>query len=281
MVVILALMATVSYGQQLDIVWEVTTLEAPESVIYDKKGDRYIVSNVAGQHAEKNGKGYLSLISKNGQVIEQKWVTGLHAPKGLGIFNERLFIADIDYVVVVDLKTGLVGKRIKAEGATFLNDIAVDDDGTVYVTDTFGGNAIYKIDGSGISQWLKDDRLNYPNGLEIVGKEIYVSTWGVVTNGETFETEVPGILLAVDLRSQEIRTITKPSGNFDGLQKIGKEFLVSDWISGALQLIDAKGTVKLVKQLNPGSADILYMKNENKLIVPQMLDGKLVAYTIK
>ncbi|MEO1050925.1 MAG: hypothetical protein AAFX87_09865 [Bacteroidota bacterium] len=282
---IIILLATLTFGvahaQEFKKLWEVSSLEAPESVVFDKKNKRYIVSNVAGQPAEKNGQGYLSIVDTNGKVTHQKWATGFNAPKGLGIHGQQLYVADIDVVSVVDLKSGKVVKQYKAEGATFLNDVEVAKDGTVYITDTFGGNAIYKISKGDISLWVKDEKLNYPNGLKIKGKEIYVASWGVVTNAETFGTEVPGVLLAINLSDKSIRQVTSPTGNLDGLQVMDNKFLVSDWIAGGLMTIDANGEVKEVQDLNAGSADILLLQKQNILLVPQMLDGKLIAYEVQ
>ena len=272
--------ALYSYGQEFKKVWETNTLEAPESVVFNKGTSEFYVSNVAGQPAEKNGMGYISKVDLNGKIINKKWITGLNAPKGLAIYKDQLFIADIDRVLVADINSGTFSAEYPAEGATFLNDIEVDKDGVAYITDTFGGNAIYKIEEGVISLWLKDENLNYPNGLLIQDNLLYVSTWGVVTNPETFETEVPGVLLAVNLESREISKLTTPFGNLDGLQKLNDNFLVSDWIAGGLLSIDKDGVVNSLEDLNAGSADILYLPQEQLLLIPQMLDGSLSAYSI-
>ncbi|MEM9686974.1 MAG: GTP-binding protein, partial [Bacteroidota bacterium] len=227
--------------------------------------------------AAKNGKGYISVVNEDGTVVHPKWITGLHAPKGLGIYGNKLFIADIDQVVVANVQTGRIIRKYRAEGATFLNDVEIGIDGTVYITDTFGGNAIYRIKNGKITQWLKDEALNYPNGLKLSGNNLYVATWGVVTNPKTFETETPGRLLVVDVKQRRIKNITTPIGNLDGLVTVGDSFLVSDWISGGLISIKKSGEAKKVKDLNAGSADIMYVKDKNVIIVPQMLDGTLVA----
>ncbi len=265
-------------AQKLEKKWEATGLEAPESVVAYK--DFYLVSNVAGQPAEKNGLGYISKLSKKGEITIKKWAIGFNAPKGLGIYGENLYVADIDLVVLVDLNTGKIKKRFKAEGATFLNDIEITSDGTVFITDTFGGNAIYRIKDGEISLWLKNDLLNYPNGLKVKGDELFVSSWGVVTNQETFETEVPGVLLSVNLKDKSIKTLTEPFGNLDGLGVLGEGFLVSDWISGEIMTVDKNNKTQVILNLKPGSADLGLFENQEILLVPQMLEGKLTAYSV-
>ena len=72
----------------------------------------------------------------NGKIINVDWVTGLDAPKGLGIFKNNLYAADIDQVRVIDISKGVIVQNIPVEGATGLNDITVDQNGVVYVSDS-------------------------------------------------------------------------------------------------------------------------------------------------
>lgn len=272
-------MAIALNAQTLEKAWETTDFEAPESVILH--GDFYYVSNVAGQPAEKNGQGFISKVDRNGTIITKKWAVGFNAPKGLGIYGSELFVADIDVVAIVDLDTGEIKHKLLAEGATFLNDVEVSETGTVYITDTFGGNAIYSIEDGTISLWLKDEALNYPNGLKLRDNHLYVSTWGVVTNPETFGTEIPGRLLAVNLETKNIVEVSSPIGNLDGLVSNGDSFIVSDWIAGGLMNVEKDGTSEKILELNPGSADILFVEKESTVIIPQMLDGNLISYKLK
>ena len=280
MILILIILSFPLHGQELQKLWETNSLEAPESVVFHEAKSNYYVSNVSGQPAEKNGMGFISVLDLNGEITNKKWVSGLNAPKGMAIYENHLYIADIDRVVVADLNSGAIIQEYVAEGATFLNDVEAAPDGTIYITDTFGGNAIYKIEKGEISLWLKDEKLNYPNGLLVHDNKLFVSSWGVVTNPETFETEVPGRLLSIDLENAEIMEISSPFGNLDGLQSTGHGFLVSDWIAGQLLTVNEKGKVKELLDLNPGSADILYLNEKNLVLVPQMLDGNLTAYQL-
>ena len=71
--------------------WESDTLfTTAESVIFDTKSKVIYVSNIEGQPWEEDGKGSIGKLSLDGKVINAKWVTGLNAPKGLGIVNGKL-----------------------------------------------------------------------------------------------------------------------------------------------------------------------------------------------
>ncbi|MBI4715890.1 MAG: hypothetical protein HY760_08145, partial [Nitrospirae bacterium] len=62
----------------------------------------------------------------------------LHAPKGLAVVGDVLYVTDIDAVRGFDKETGNVLHTIdlKKKGALFLNDLTVDDQGVLYVSDT-------------------------------------------------------------------------------------------------------------------------------------------------
>lgn len=268
----------ISNGQTLTSVWEITGLQAPESTVF--YNGNYYVSNVAGQPNEKNGSGFISRIDGKGNLNTLKWSTGFNAPKGLAIMGDQLYVADIDRVAVVDFTSGEIVKWYDAPGATFLNDIEVVGN-QIFITDTFGGNSIFKIENETLTLWLKDERLDFPNGLLADGNQLIVASWGVVTNPETFGTEVPGKLIAVDLKTKKLKDLSKKTGNLDGLIKWKKVFIASDWVAGSILAIDKKGNAKEILDMNAGSADLTYLPESNLLLVPQMLDGKLTAFKIE
>ncbi|MDQ4139111.1 MAG: hypothetical protein M3142_01170 [Bacteroidota bacterium] len=119
--------------------WETEPiLNIPESVLYDKNENVLYVSSINGEPSAQDGNGFISKVSTNGQVTELNWITGLDAPKGMGLVGNLLYIADLTKVVVVDTKTGQKVKEINPTEAQFLNDITVDAQGNVYVSDTSG-----------------------------------------------------------------------------------------------------------------------------------------------
>lgn len=268
-------------AQTLDKAWEVTGLEAPESIIHDTKAKMFYVSNVGGSPTDKDGNGYISKVDESGKVSVQKWVTGLNAPKGLGIWNGKLYVADIDAVAVIDIASGKIEQTIAAEGAGFLNDVAVSGKGDVYISDTFGGNTIFRIQNGKIERWLQDEKLDYPNGLFIKGNDIIVASWGVVTDQQTFGTAVKGKLIRVSMADKKITDITKSFANGDGIEAYKDGFLVSDWSAGKIFFVDGKGTSKEIGSYNQGTADIEFVTSKKLLLIPQMAEGKILAFQVK
>ena len=268
-------------AQTLEKLWEATGLENPESVIYDAKQKTFYVSNVVGSPTDKDGNGYLSKLDENGKIVAQKWVTGFNAPKGLGIHNNKLYVADIDQVGVVDIASGKVEKMIPAAGATFLNDVAVAANGDVYISDTFQGNSIYRISNGNIEMWLQNEQLDFPNGLLVKGNDLIVSSWGKITNPQTFETAVKGKVLKVSLKDKKVADISQSFVNGDGLAAYKNGFIVSDWIAGTIFFVDNKGATKEIGSYNMGTADLTLVTEKNTLLIPQMSEGKILAFKLK
>ena len=127
-------------AQKLELKWKTDTLlRVPESVLYDQSKKVLYVASIDGKPDGKDGEGFISKVSLNGKIENLKWVTGLDAPKGLGLFGAKLYVADISRVVIIDITSGKISNKIEIEGAKFLNDITVDKKGTVYISDTGTG----------------------------------------------------------------------------------------------------------------------------------------------
>ncbi|UTW02891.1 hypothetical protein KDX31_16385 [Amphritea atlantica] len=262
--------------------WQTNSeLKQPESVIYDISRRSIYVSNINGESSEPDGNGFISLIANDGKIEKLKWVDGLNAPKGMAIFGKNLFVSDINELLIIDIEKAEVTKRFKADDTSFLNDVAVASSGVIYVTDT-ANNRIYRLYKGHLEIWLEDSRLDNPNGLYIDNSSIVVASWGKPVDG--WKTDIPGHILQVSFENMSITDFADgvPIGNLDGLAKIDDtSFLVTDWMIGKLLLVKADGTVKTLLELGQGSADILYIRSKNLLLIPQMMKGNMAAYSFK
>src|SRR6516164_5443449 len=98
---------------QLVKVWQTdAALKVPESVLYDAVGKVLYVSNIDGAPDGKDSKGSVGKVGLDGKIIKTDWVSGLNAPKGLGKFNNKIYAADIDEVVVIDIPSAKIEKHI-------------------------------------------------------------------------------------------------------------------------------------------------------------------------
>lgn len=262
--------------------WQTKAIfEQPESVIYDNKNEVFYVSNVNGDAMAADGNGYISTLSLTGEIIEQHWLTDLDAPKGLAIVGNTLYVADINKLVVIDIPTKTIKHRHLAIEAKFLNDVVADEDGNVYAS-SFLTNTIYRLKAGTFDVWLRNEQLEFPNGLIVEGGQLIVASWGNMTDG--FATEIPGHLKTVDLTSKTITSLgdQSPVGNLDGIEPDGNgNYFVTDWMNGKLLHIQANGISSTLLHLNQGSADHTVLLDQGLVIIPMMLDGYIAAYRIK
>lgn len=261
--------------------WKTTTeLQAPESVIYHPGSDALYVSNVNGAPDAVDGNGFISQLSDEGEIEDLYWLDGLDAPKGLAIKDDLLYVADIDELVVIDINSQSIAARYPAEQAKFLNDVSIDQQGRVYVSDMMT-NQIYRLADGTFSLWMDDPQLEAPNGLLVEGDKLIVGSWGEMTDG--FATEVPGHLKVIDLETRAIQSLGDgtPVGNLDGVEADGKgNYLVTDWMNGRLLLINANGHSETLIEFEQGSADHTVMPEKNLVIVPMMMQNQVQAFRI-
>ena len=262
------------------LLFEVKGLEQPESVVQDPATGALYVSNIVGAVMQKDGNGYIAKLKPDGTIVTKSWVKGLNAPTGMVLHDRTLYVADVDELIEINVASGEILKRYPAKGAIFLNDVAVGEDGTVYVSDT-PMNTIWRLKDGLFEPWFANDVLNGPNGLLVQDGKLIVASFGKLP-GEGQKQELGG-LLAVDIEKQAVSTIgtNDKLGNLDGLQALAPGiYLVTDWAAGGLYRIDAKGKFERLIKLGKGSADFLYFPDTKLALIPIMLSNPLVAYTL-
>ena len=262
------------------LLWETKGLAQPESVVVDPATGAIYVSNIVGAVMQKDGNGFIAKLNGDGKVVTRQWVKGLHSPTGLALHDRTLYVADVDQLVEINAASGEIVKRYPAKGATFLNDVAIDPDGTVYVSDT-PSNTIWRLKDGSFEPWIADDKLNGPNGLLVQGDMLVVASLGKIP-GVGQKQELAGLSL-ISLKDQSVTKLGdgRPIGNLDGLELLQPGvYLVTDWAAGALYRVDAKGKAQQLIDLNQGSADLTYLPDKKIVLIPTMLDNTLVAYRL-
>ena len=277
----LIFVTTINAGEY-PIRWQVAEgLLNPESCFYDEDSGYLFLSNVNGPGKERDGNGYISKIDLKGDVIEQQWFAGLNAPKGLRSHAGTLWISDIDTVVGVDIETGKEVARHVIDDSGFLNDLATDENGIVYVSDMLNSR-IYQIINSKVSVFDEGEHLEHPNGLLAVGDRLYCGGWGTGFNPDDFTTKLLGRFFYIDIKTKEKHLVTdEPTGHLDGIEIDGKGgFFLTDWIAGTVMHICPHGDVTQVMKYETGSADLAYLPRKKLLILPHMKDNTLTAFKI-
>nr|WP_070961450.1 hypothetical protein [Hyphomonas sp. Mor2] len=248
----------------LEQVWVTTGLSDAEGVATD--GDVLYISNVAGEGDAKDGEGWISRLSLDGTMLDEKWVEGLNAPKGLGIRDGKLFVSDYDAYHVIDLQTAQIDNTYPVEGAGFLNDIAVWQGG-VYLSDS-GSARIFQIDVNGYKEWLADERLGGVNGLWPDGDRLLIAT---MSSGSLFQTDGSG----------DLNEIATGMRNADGIAVLDDgSYLVSSW-PGQIWHVSTEGETT---ELHNTVEDTIYQNDLTRvgdlIIVPNWKPGSVTAWRI-
>ncbi len=247
-------------------VWETkSVLDVPESVCYDPGEDILYVTNVAGKPTVFDSNGFVTKCGMDGKIIELQWVTGLNAPKGTGIYDGLLYVSDINRVVGIDLKTGDLAKIYSIPEATFLNDIAIDNNGNVYVSD-MNDTRVYRIKDGVVETWLDDPVLTGPNGLFVMGDELLIGCEKIVK---------------ASLENGEMSVWLTGTGNIDGLEGVGDgRILYSDW-KGNVYLVEKDKKILHMLDLTKekkNAADIMYIPSKKLLFVPTFGANSVIEY---
>ncbi len=253
-------------------VWATDTLlRTPESVIYDPANDALYVSNVNQNPWEKDDNGFISKVSKAGEILALEWVTGFSGPKGMGIKGDTLFVADLDELGIITISNGVLVKKIKIEGASGLNDITVGDNGTVYISDSNEGKIFQYANGA--VSIFEPNVPGRPNGLLLGNGKLLVAF------SETSQ------FMSIDPTTMEKTVIADSIGAGDGITPTPQEgcYLVSDW-NGEVFYIDNSGnktSLLNTKEQKKNTADIWFITEEQLLLVPTFFDNRVVAYKLQ
>jgi len=269
---------TAPYG----FAWTTGGFKTPESVLKDPAASFYYVSNINGSPTGKDDNGFISKIGLNGKVVDLKFIDGktreytLNAPKGLAIDEGILYVADIDFVRAFDLKSGenIANINLAHLGAQFLNDITLDDEGNLYVSDT-ATNTIYQIEparGYKVSVYLRSKALQGPNGVTIHSetKALLVASWS------------GGKILSIFEGKVEEVPLTRGFRNLDGIDydKEGNIYF-SDYTQGTIYRLNKEGKVdKIADGLNQ-PADISVDRENSLLLIPEFAANRVKAIPIK
>jgi hypothetical protein len=176
-------------------------------------------------------------------------------------------VSDINRVHEIDIASGTIANTYTADSAQFLNDIAIDANGKVYISDSNLGN-IWTLENGALAVWL--DGVAGVNGLLAEGTDVQMVSFGT------------GIFNTIDAAKQIIfRTDSIENG--DGIVALAEGgYLVSSW-NGMVHYVSPewKNSVLLdTRSENVSAADIEYIADKKLLLVPTFFKNKVVAYEV-
>lgn len=264
---------------------------SPESVVVDYMSGFVFVSNL-GEKLEPSAKdkdGFISRLSAEGNISEKKYLPQkgdvLNSPKGMAISGATLFVTDVDRVVGFDISTGRQNFELdfSKEKTMYLNDIAVIDNNTLFVSATDTGK-IYKIYIGQKPRYEFVIDLIGANGLYFDKKtqKLYAASFG------SHDAKGGLGVISFENNKPKYEKLTEGTGLLDGIWLLeGDKILFSDWVAfdkpGRLMVYDPKTknatTLKLPASVH-GPADFFYDEHHNELWLPSMQEGKVIVTEI-
>ncbi|MFH0756977.1 MAG: gluconolaconase [Bacteroidota bacterium] len=255
----------------LQEIWRTdSVLRTCESVLFDEVHQLLYVSCINGAPWEKDGQGYISVLEPDGTVKSLEWVSGLDAPKGMGLLGNLLYVADVDQLVVIDIEKGEIKEKIPIPGAAQLNDVAVGEDGKVYFSDS-GTGWLWICENGETKPWIREG-LQRPNGLFVEEARV------LLASSESSDLKV------IDKATGTFETVTTGIGQGDGVESTGQEgtYIVTSWAGEIFLVLPDFSKVTLLKTSDQGinSADIGFNVKEQVVYVPTFFQNRLVAYKL-
>lgn len=270
-IIICSLGVFTAQAQKLELKWKTDTLlRVPESVLFDASKNVIYVSCIDGKPDEKDGKGSIAKVSPDGKIEKLDWITGLDAPKGMGIYKTNLYVADVTRIDVIDIPSGKLISKVDVEGSKFLNDITVGKDGSVYVSDSQTGK-IHVFKNEQVDVYFETPEIKGPNGLLALDKALYILDFPTGANYK----------LTPD---KKLTKFCDTANGADGVVPVGDgSFLVSSWYGEVYHVTaDGKSTKILdtKDQKKISAADIWYDEKSKTLFVPTFFGNSVMAYKL-
>ena len=238
----------------------------PESMLHDPVADVYLVSNINGSPIATDNNGFISQVSPDGTLQTLKWIEGgvngvsLHAPKGMALTDDYLWVSDVTVVRLFDRATGTPMGEVEIAGSVFLNDVATAPDGSIWVTDSSLGN-VYRIAPD--MSYEQKATVASLNGIA------FFNTTPLVTSGMSI------MQIASDGTLSEVEPV--PSGNLDGLVVFPNGALaVSSWGGSNVYLIHSGGTDEVISGV-VGPADIGVDIGRSLILIPHFSNDRVQA----
>jgi 3-oxoadipate enol-lactonase len=231
-------------------------LKEPESIVYDKSHERYLLSNYStGNIVQVDGNGKQTLLVENQNAIQ-----------GLEIVGNVVYVGARNSVRGFDLETGEMVMNVSVEGVTNLNDVTADDAGNLYAGDVFGTKIIkIRIADSSYSVFVDGQGIDHPNGIfyDRANNRILVCS---------YRKNSP--IQSISLADSAVTTLANTSiSECDGivLDKYGRCYVTS-WETLSIYRFDKdfSNPPTVFYKSRCGPADISYDRAHDAIAVPLM-----------
>lgn len=256
---------------------QITGLESPNSFVGDLQGKEYFISNINGEPEARDNNGFITKLDTEGKVTSLKFIQGgvadvlLHAPKGLALVGQTLYVADLDQLKGFDKTTGKLLVTVSfptssPQKQVSLTDVTLGPGGLLYASDQ-AANTIYRIDSTAnhrVNLLIHDDRLAGPAGLAVHPKtnHLIAVSW---EKGNILEITPEGQLTELVSNGFFTSRFQNLSGvDFD---RWGNMY-VSDFTKGKIWRMTRDNRFQVIAEYLPTPADISIDRAGNLILVP-------------
>ncbi len=252
--------------------WATPGFLKPESAVYDRDRQMIYVGNINGDSPGdgRDGDGFISKVSMQGEILELKWVEGLNDPKGMDIRGDVLWVNDISEVVEIDVVAGKIVRRYPVPNVVFLNDISISPGGEIFTNDADGHQTFRFRDGRFQLFW-KDIERGRPNGIWAEEDRLLIAT----SNSHK--------LISVDRSSRRPHLLAEGIGRGDGIEAVGNgDYFVSDYSGRIFYFSSMEYLYPLIDKVGEHhTADFEYIPNEQLLVVPTHKNNSLIGFKVE
>jgi hypothetical protein len=283
----LAVVVVSARPSSADIQFIVCCFENPEVALWDPASQAWYVSSYGGytlDQVNRAGDGFISKLDKDGNDVRGEYVTGLNSPYDMDVFKGKLYVADTSELVVIDVKSATVLRKVKVGNTNeILNGVAVDRrNGDVYVSG-WTDDTIYKVTGASgtkpkASIFLRSPALETPNDMLIEKGRMVVTADGPGFFTSSFDPTT-GRLLAVDMKTKKIKPVTERFGVPDGIIRDGRDYITNDYITGRIIRVSPDGSLETISQHPPGTAELSWDPKRRLMSVVQSPENAVIFET--
>lgn len=248
---------------EADIVWTAEGEFCEPETVLALPDNTLLVSNVCD--FRKQGNGFLSLLSADGDVIDWRVLEGLDAPLGMAMSGNRLYLIDNNHLKIFSWPAYEPLSSVELE-TSVANDLAVSNEGVVYVSDTAKHKVIVLQPDGTQSVLTGEAQFTGANGMAIDGNYLYIG-------GKR--------LWRLDLQDGSVETVGPEwLADIDGIEFEADGTIQITPVGGPLIRYRSKDDIEVIVGPGVSSANHCYAPSLQLALIPTGFDNTVIAIKI-